>query len=119
MIFHKFFLKTDVNPIGQHLQFSLARGETVAPASVGCDDNEIEITCPKGAHIGSAPKRLGSQIFRTFLRPGRINFGGEPVVCDGPAIEQESDALFVAAAVVNPVRINYSPSISEVPKDVT
>ena len=60
---------------------------------------------------------MAGEVFLGLLRPRGVNLGGEAVVDDGPAIEEESDAFLVSAAVVDPVGVNDPPLRAEIAKD--
>ena len=117
VVFDEFLLKAGVDPIGEELQLGGAGFDAVAPAGVCGDGEEVEVAGAKGAHVGCAPEGLAGQIFLGLLGARGVDLGGEAVVDDGAAIEEEGDTFLVPAAVVDPIGVNDPPLGAEIAKD--
>ena len=106
-------LEAQVDPVGQHAELGLAACQAVAPARMGGEHDEVEVAGAEGAHVGRPPERLLGEVLRALLGARRVDLGGEAVEGDGAAVEQEADALAVAAGIGHPVGIDQVPARPE------
>ena len=106
-------LEAYVDPVSQHAELGLAARQAVAPARMGGQRDEVEVAGAEGAHVGRPPEGLPGEILRALFGARRIDLGRQAVEGDGAAIEQEADALTVAAGIGHPVGIDQVPARPE------
>src|ERR1051326_3094195 len=95
MVLAIFLFEPGVDPVSQHLQFSLAASDTVTPTCMGCDSDEVKVPSPEGTHVRSTPERLLSQEFFTGFGSRGIYFCRQTVEGYSPTVVKECCAFVV------------------------